>query len=99
MNKKYKMIQHCAVYGDLTTVIRHWETEPSTDNREKAMLVIFTEPRKQRAKYIQMNADNIRYTTIESIEDGSVLYDSRNDIPCDMEKWQETRQRFSKHDR
>ena len=83
---EYKMVQHCTVYGDLPTIICHWEIKESCRNGgEKTVLVIFTEPRKRNSKHIRVDPDNIRYTTIESM-DGSILYDSRDDIPCDMEK-------------
>jgi hypothetical protein len=36
--------------------------------------------------------DNIRYITIEL--NGLTLYDIRDDVPCDMDKWRETRARF-----
>jgi hypothetical protein len=36
--------------------------------------------------------DNIRYITIEL--NGLTLYDTRDDVPCDMDKWRETRARF-----
>ena len=36
--------------------------------------------------------DNIRYITIEL--NGLTLYDTRDDVPCDMDKWRETRAWF-----
>ncbi|AKV02319.1 hypothetical protein AKJ09_08982 [Labilithrix luteola] len=39
--------------------------------------------------------DNLRYFTIE--KNGETVYDSRTDVPCDMEKWAETRAKFEKH--
>ena len=35
--------------------------------------------------------DNIRYITIEL--NGLTLYDTRDEVPCDMDKWRETRAR------
>src|ERR1700751_6005683 len=36
--------------------------------------------------------DNIRYITIEL--NGLTVYDPRDDVRCDMDKWRETRTRF-----
>jgi hypothetical protein len=36
--------------------------------------------------------DNIRYITIEL--NGLILYDTRDDLPCDMDKWRKTRARL-----
>jgi hypothetical protein len=35
--------------------------------------------------------DNLRYLTIE--RNGMMLYDSREDVPCDMVKWEPTYQK------
>jgi hypothetical protein len=40
-----------------------------------------------------MTPDDIRYLTLVD-DSGTVLYDSRTDVPCDMEKWQKT---YAKH--
>ena len=36
--------------------------------------------------------DNIRYITIEL--NGLTLHDTHDDVPCDLDKWRETRARF-----
>ena len=44
------------------------------------------------APMIHAFLDNIRYITIEL--NGLIRYGARDDVPCDMDKWRETRARF-----
>ena len=44
------------------------------------------------APMIHAFLDNIRYITVEL--NGLTLHDTRDDVPCDMDKWRETRARF-----
>jgi len=88
------IVQHCAVMGRMETPVRSFrvgEAEPDAQY-PTSVSVWFVEPRKRRRAYVTMRPESIRYLTIESA--GRVLYDSRADVPCDMDKWDETNRRF-----
>ena len=57
-----------------------------------ATAVNIAKPTNLNAPMIHAFLDNIRYITIEL--NGSILNDIRDDVPCDMEGWRETRARF-----
>jgi hypothetical protein len=81
------IIQHCAVFGTLKTAVRKFKVrEPRPYAQHPISVdVDFVEPRKRRWAAYRMMPVNYRYLTIE--RDGVVLYDSRQDVPCDMEEW------------
>ncbi|MGO9929054.1 MAG: hypothetical protein ACLPLP_23855 [Mycobacterium sp.] len=57
-----------------------------------ATAVNIAKPMNLSAPMIHAFLNNIRYITIEL--NGLILYDTRDDVPCDMDKWRETRARF-----
>jgi hypothetical protein len=57
-----------------------------------ATAVNIAKPTNLGVPMIHAFLDNIRYITIEL--NGLILYDTRDDVPCDMDKWRETRARF-----
>ena len=57
-----------------------------------ATAVNIAKPTNLGVPMIHAFLDNIRYITIEL--NGLTLYDTRDDVPCDMDKWRETRARF-----
>jgi hypothetical protein len=57
-----------------------------------ATAVTVAKPTNLSAPMIHAFLDNIRYITIEL--NGSSQHDTRDDVPCDMDKWRETRARF-----
>jgi hypothetical protein len=57
-----------------------------------SVTVGFKKPRKRTAAFYTMVPDDIRYLEIEV--DGKVVYDSRTEVPCDIEEWHATRARF-----
>ncbi len=59
---------------------------------DRTVTVMFVHPRERRSCFYTMKPDDTRYLTIEV--DGQTVYDSRDDVPCDMEKWQASRKRF-----
>jgi hypothetical protein len=85
------IIQHCAVFGRLTTEVR-WlgvgEVKPYAQYSH-AVAILYKRPRKKLKYYVQAFNDDLRYITIEA--GGNVLYDSRKGVPCDMDKWNEAR--------
>jgi hypothetical protein len=59
---------------------------------DRSVAVVFTEPRKRSSKYMRIVPDNISFVTIDV--GGETVYDSRVDVPCDMDHWHETNARF-----
>src|SRR5262245_32836749 len=88
------IIQHCAVMGRLETRVRTYAiSDPRPMTRtQTGVNVSFMKPRHRRAAYYRILSDNLRYLTIEVA--GQVVYDSRQDIPCDMGEWEATNARF-----
>lgn len=60
-----------------------------------AVQISFTEPGRRTSSGCTVVPDSLGYYTIED-DNGRVFYDSRQDVPCDMEKFEATRQRFAK---
>ena len=88
------IVQHCAVFGRLETEVRKFivgDVRPWAQY-DCAVSVSFVKPRKRRWYSYTMYPENIRYLTIEV--DGKTIYDSRDDVPCDMSAWVETDTRF-----
>jgi len=54
--------------------------------------VVSAKPTNLNAPMIHAFLDNIRCITIEL--NGLTLCETRDDVPCDMDKWRETRARF-----
>jgi hypothetical protein len=88
--EKATIIQHCAVFGTVKTEVRKfWVNDAKPYAQHPVSVIItFVEPRRRSSSYIRVVPDSHRFTTIEA--SGKVLYDSRNDVPCDMAKWAET---------
>jgi hypothetical protein len=56
------------------------------------MIVSFISRGKRKGAYLTIRKDDLRYLLIEA--DGEVLYDSRNEVSCNMAKWDATPTRF-----
>jgi hypothetical protein len=82
---KATIIQHCAVFGTVKTQVRMWSVgEPKPYAQYPvAVYVGFCKPRLQQM--VVHHRDAGRFLTVES--GGEVLYDSRADVPIDMEAW------------
>ncbi len=90
------IVTHCAVFGRMTTPARKWrvgEVRPYAQYPVSA-IVAYVKPSNRKAVYLSVVPEDIRYITIE--QDGATVYDSRADVPCDMERWAQTRARFAK---
>jgi hypothetical protein len=87
--EKALIVQHCAVAGRIETKARKFKVyEPRPYAQwQVAVRVWFVEPRMRNGRYFEVTPDDIRYMIIE--RDGRVLYDSRDEVPCDMAKWHE----------
>lgn len=83
------IIQHCALFGRLETPARAYGISPvRTGAKGPEVSVRFIPPGKRTAAYYTMRADNLRYLTIEV--QGAERYDSRTQVPCDMDSWTQT---------
>jgi hypothetical protein len=86
-----RVIQHCAVLGQLETAVRQWKVHaPQPYGQETtSVMVSCVCPRTHRELCFVMVPDNVRYLTIMT-PSGQVVYDSRVDVPCDMAQWEDT---------
>jgi hypothetical protein len=93
------IVQHCCVYGDLPTPVRQFTVHPPKPYAQHPteVLVSFIEPRRRNGAYYHVAPDNVRYLTIE--QDGVIIYDSRSEVPCDMEQWKQSSLRHGLRDR
>ncbi len=83
---QFLLVFHCAVMGHWERPIRSFDTRLSQDSLDRPTVTVwFYEPRWQTPKGITLLADNGSYITIE--QDQQVVYDSRQDVPCDMDAW------------
>ena len=85
--EKATIVQHCAVFGTLKTEVRKLTIgtpRPYAQHRV-SITISFVKPRERKWSSYTMTPDDLRYLTIE--QDGKVLYDSRTDVPVDMEAW------------
>ena len=61
-----------------------WVKRPAHWAQHVAVVdVAYTRPGKRKPNFVTLVPNNIEYCTIETA-DGSVLYDSRTEVPCDM---------------
>ena len=73
--------------------VRQWSiSDVKADASSSSVYVMFIEPKKRRSSSFTITSNNMKYLTIE--DGGKVLYDTRRDVPCDMEKWAATNERF-----
>ena len=80
------IVQHCAVFGRLETPVRAYCIgEPERYAQHPVSVALFfIRPRKRTSASYTLVPDNLRYATVEV--DGKVIYDTRKDVPCDMNK-------------
>lgn len=87
------IVGHDAVMGRWERQVRQWavrEVRPYAQH-PVSVCVVFIEPGKRTPALFTV-VPGTRYLTIES--GGNVLYDSRSDVPCDMDEWAATNDRF-----
>jgi hypothetical protein len=89
------LIQHCAVMGRVETRVRAYQIGPVEPYAQYpvSVNVYFFKPRERHFAWFCLVPDNLRYLVIEVA--GQVVYDSRTDVPCDMEVWTATNRRFT----
>ena len=88
------LVQHCGVFGRIETECRwaHVGAVERYAQYERAVCISFCKPRQRRWCFIHIVSNDVRYATLE--QNGRVVYDSRTDVPCDMEKWEATRKEW-----
>ena len=80
-------MEHDAIGGRREFVVRKFrvgEVEPD-EHRGKSVLVSIVGPRKRTWLHSRIVGDYFVFLTIEV--EGCVVYDSREDVPCDMERF------------
>src|SRR5262245_34333107 len=78
------IVQHCAVLGRLETLVR-WA---KTVQAGSSVTVTFQDVGEGASGYCLIRPDNLRFVQIEA--QGRVLWDSRQEVPCDMAVWAAT---------
>jgi hypothetical protein len=87
---KATIVRHCAVRGRSETSVREvWTADPA---RRLEFYISFYMLRKRIATFFSIRKDKMTYFTVEV--DGRVIWDSRYEVPCAMEKWQATNASF-----
>jgi hypothetical protein len=89
---KATIVKHNAVMGRLERPVRWFRTSPPQRfaQYEAAVYVAFKEPRQRVMKFYDVVPDDCCYVEILDAS-GAVLWDSRQEVPCDMGKWEATR--------
>jgi hypothetical protein len=89
------ILHHCAVFGDSKTEVCWIETcEPRPYAQcPTCVEIVWIQPGKRKKALMIVKPDNLKYAEIEVA--GKIVYDSRQEIPCDMEKWSETKKRIA----
>ncbi len=95
------MIQHCTVRGTRPRVIRDFKIGsvrphppffPGEAEYAKSVEISFVEPGNPTWSAVTVYDDDASYVTIE--RDGVEVYDSRRDVPVDMDRWNAYRAQF-----
>ena len=92
------LIRHSAVFGVSTTPVRKFtvgKVQQPYAQYDRAVSIDYVQPRKRRDVRETIMSDNLTYIVIES--GGHVVYDSRTDVPCDMDKWEQTNSKFDEN--
>lgn len=89
------VVVHCAMFGRVERQVKSYKVGPPVPftNYPIGLIVTFTEPRAKTDGAYTIVPGNTRYVTVE--DRGRVLYDSRTQIPCDMEAWRRTWEQFN----
>jgi len=94
------VVKHCAVFGRRETPVRTFkvgEVQRPYAQYDAGVTMIFQSPRERKRWGWTAVQDNLTYFTIEV--DGNTVYDSRQDVPCDMKEWEATKREMASRDR
>ncbi len=85
-----KLILHNAVFGRQEIPVSYFrvgKVQPRAQH--KAVVdVVFIQTGKRKRSCTEIEPTNYRYLTVEI--EGRTVYDSRKDVPCDMDEWAKT---------
>jgi hypothetical protein len=81
---------HCAVLGRRATEAGWVKTEKNGSG----VTIYFKRAGEKESAYYIISPDNLRFAQIAS--EGQVIWDSREEVPCDMTDWEATN---AKHQR
>jgi hypothetical protein len=89
---KATIVKHSAVMGRLEKPVRWFRTSPPRRHAQydAAVYVAFKEPRQRVMKFYDVVPDNCCYVEILDAT-GAVLWDSRQEVPCDIGQWEAAR--------
>lgn len=88
------LVSHCSVFGRSVTPVRWFRVGEARPYAQyaRSVDVFFIEPRKRKKYVMQAHEGGPRFITIEV--QGQTVYDSRTEVPVDMDKWEADRIRL-----
>ena len=88
---------HSAVMGDTSKTVRKFTVGPVGPWAQypRTVRIEYVEPRRRLARGYRVTPGDETYVIIEA--GAAIVYDSRDDVPCDMTRWQATRDRFAEN--
>jgi hypothetical protein len=88
---------HSSVFGTRQEQVRQFKVSAPRPYAQYAtsVSVSFVRPRKRNWLYTDITPTDVLYITIAV--DGQEVYDSRRDVPCDMERWNADAAKFGKY--
>ncbi len=91
---KAVIVTHCAVLGRKETAVRAYRIGPVAPyaQYEKHVFIYFYEPKRRTFRFYGVSNDNRTFLTVEVA--GRTVYDSRTEVPCDMQQWSETNDKW-----
>ena len=91
---KAVIVTHCALLGRKETAVRAYCIDPVKPyaQYEKSVFIKFLEPKRRRKRRYEVMEDNRTFLTVEVA--GRTVYDSRTEVPCDMQQWSETNDKW-----
>lgn len=94
------IIRHLSLFGGRPRKqkVRKFSVSPPGPyaQHHTAVGVWFVLPRRRKSEYLNVVPDNLDWLTIE--QDGKVIYDSRDEVPCDMVRWHASAAEWAGHD-
>jgi hypothetical protein len=89
-----KIVQHCAVSGrtEIEFLTASWDISRYARCERAVMIFFRPKSRKNRGRHIVITPAALRYAQVKV--DGKVVYDTRQDVPCDMAAWREQAERM-----
>jgi hypothetical protein len=86
------------VFDDGSTMVAEYKVGAVKPHAQydKSVMISYRKPGERKWGYVTVfGDDNLAYVTVQK-PDGTVVYDSRTAVPCDMDKWNEVKARFAR---